>query len=416
MLITICSILIAILMVFLTPPSLDFDAFHIIVIMLAGGVAVFFATVFLNIFILMPFQSLEQKLIPNLMSLMRRDRPLHFGRLFLFLFLVISFICAAFVSLIKNVDYQDWFFLAWLVLLGVAIDIFRDTWQRLANYLNPSFIVTRFSNEALYAIQNDQSNQLLTQLDNLAEVSVRSIEKSKLALGTQALQAFPPIIKTFLESAKSIGHISRDIKEQQAGEADIESFTIFYLLQRFELINDKALRDRQETICRQMILVMGKIIVQCAKYDLSMVAFPTHFLTKFGLKAQQHHFDEVAVLTTSTLLEIAKTILTEIDVTYAELKEPFQAIINGLDAIAKATFRKQKNTSIKVLTQPFIDLRAMFQSEKMINHRDTPAILQEIDRVLDEYSVLEQVLQTLPPMPEFGTSEGPASSPQPPTI
>lgn len=415
MLITICAIIISSIMVLLTPPSLNFNAFHVIIIMLIGSTIVFLATFFLNIFVLTPLQSLEQNLIPNLMSLMRRDRPLRLGRLFLFLFPLISFICAAFVALISNIDYQDRFFLAWLVLFGVSLDVFRDSWNRYINFLNPSFLVNQFSNEAIRAVKNDQSNALLTNIDSLAEIGVHSVEKSKLALNTQTLQTFPSIIKSLLESSKSISHIARDIKEQQGTERrDIESYTVFYLLQRLELINDKALRDRQETVCRQMIMVLGNIIVQCAKYDLSLVPFPTHFLTKFGLKAQQHHFDEVTVLTTSTLLEIAKTILTEIDITYAELQDSFRAIINGLDAIAKATFRKQKNTSIKVLTQPFVDLKGFFQTEKMANHRDTPAILQEIDRVLDEYSVLEQVMQTLPPLPGFGTPEnsgGPATSP-----
>lgn len=412
MLMTFFAILIAALMVFLTPPSLDFEAMHLIVIMLVGGTAVFLATIYLLTFMLMPLQALEQNLIPNLMDLVRRDRPLYVGRVILLLFPLVSFICTAFVALIQNVDYQDWFFLAWLVFFGIILDVFRDSWHRFLNFLNPSFLITRFSNEAIHAIQNDQNNQLLNSLDSLAEISVRSVEKSKLALSTQALQSFPPIIKTFLESAKSIGHISRDLADQQKG-GDIESFTIFYLLQRFELINDKALRDRQETVCRQMIPILGKIIVQCAKYDLSMVAFPVHFLTKFGLKAQQHHFDEVTVMTTSTLIEIARTILTDIDVTYAELEDPFKAIINGLDAIAKGTFKKQKNTSIKVLAQPFLDLKALFQTEKMANHRDTPTILQEIDRILDEYSVLEQVMQTLPPIPGLEAPEGPTPTPSP---
>lgn len=401
MLITIFATLIAIVMAFLTPPPLDFEGFHLAIIILVGGTAVFLGTVFLNTFILMPLQYLEQKLIPNLMDLVRRDKRLRIGRLILFLFTLVSYISVAFVSLIQNVHYQDWFFLAWLVLFGVALDVFRDSWHRLLHLLNPSFLVTQFSNEAVHAIQNDENNLLLTNLDSLSEIAVRSVEKSKLALSAQTVQSFPPIIKTFLESAKSIGHTVRDIREQEGGR-DVESFTIFYLLQRLELINDKALRDRQETVCREMILAMGKIIVSCAKFDLSMVAFPTHFLTKFGLKAQQHHFDEVAVLTTSTLIEIARTILTDIDVTYAELQDPFRAIINGLDALAKATFKKNKNTSIKILVQPFLDLRALFKTEKMASQRDTPIILQEIDRILEEYNVLEQIMQVIPPIPDMG--------------
>lgn len=417
MLITICAILVSLFMVFFFPVPIDFEAIYLTVIMLVGGTSILLVTIFLNTFILIPFEYLEQKLIPNLTDIVRRDTPLRFGRIYLFLFVLITYLCVAFVSRIQDVRYQDWFFLAWLVCFGVALDILRDSWKRLLNLLSPSFLTSHISDQAERAIQNDNKNELLNSLDSLAEIGVRSVEKSKLALSTQALQTFPPLLKVYFDSAKSIGHISRDINGQQNVQGgDASSFLVFYLLQRLELINDKALRDRQETVCRQMIMSMGKIIVHCAQFDLSMVSFPTHFLTKFGLKAQQHYFDEVTVLTTSTLLEVAKTILTEIDVTYAELEDPFKSIINGLAALARGSFKRHKDTSIKVLVQPLVDLKAMFQTEKMAQHRDTPAIVQQIDNVLDEFSVLEQVMQAIPPIPGMESSETGAPPPATPTV
>ena len=404
MLITLISLLIAIFMGYLTPVPIDFDAHDISIVMLAGGTTILLCTILLYALVLIPLERLGTKLIPNVMDIVRKDKALHIGRIYLLLFALISYVCLAFVSRISNVHYQDWFFLGWIVLFGISLDVLRDSWHRLANFLNPSQSVSHIAHEAITAIQNDQDPLLWSSIDSLAEIGVSAVEKSKLALCTQTLQAFPPIIQSFLASSKSISHIYHDRTVQGTG-GDEASYTIFYLLQRLEVINDRALRDRLETVCRQMIMSLGKIIVHCARYDLSMVAFPTHFLTKFGLKAQQHHFDEVAELTTSTLLEVAKTILTEIDVTYAELQDPFKSIINGLDAIAKGAFKKRKDTSIKVLAQPFLDLKAMFQTEKMISHRDTPAIVAEIDKVIEEYAVLEQVLQTMPPIPEMGGAE-----------
>lgn len=405
MFITICAILVSLSMIFFFPP-IHFDTIYLTLVMLVGGTSVFFTTLFLNTFILMPFEYLEQKLIPNLTEIVRRDAPLNLGRLYLFLFILITFLCVAFISRIQDASYQDWFFLAWLVCFAISLDVLRDSWKRLLNLLNPSFLVSHIASQAEKAIQNENRNALLNDLDSLAEIGVRSVERSKIALSTQTLQAFPPLLKTFFDSTKSIGHISRDIKQQQnIRGGDTSSFLIFYLLQRFELINDKALRDRQETVCRQMVMSMGRMIVHCAQFDLSMVSFPTHFLTKFGLKAQQHYFDEVAVLTTSTLLEIAKTILTEIDITYAELDDAFRAIVNGLAALARGTFKRHKETSNKVLVQPLVDLKALFQTEKMAHHRDTPAIVQQIDNVLDEFSMLEQVMQAIPPIPGMEAPE-----------
>ena len=417
MLMTLFTILISVLLFFFAPFSIHFETVYLVILFLVGGTVILLAIIFLFTWILIPLEYLEQKLVPNLIQLVRRDHFLQIERLYLFLFTLLSYLCVAFISRIENVNYQDGIFLIWLILFGIALDVLRDSWRRLANLLNPSYLVSQISNQAEKAIQNDQRDSLLNDLDSLAEIGLRSVERSKLALSTQALQAFPPLLKTFFDSSKSIGHISQDLQEQSntQGGGDTASFIVFYLLQRLELINDRALRERQETVCRQMIMILGKIIVYCAQFDLSMVSFPTHFLTKFGLKAQQHHFDEVTVLTTSTLLEIARTILTEIDLTYAELQEPFQAIINGLAAIARATFKKHKDTNIKVLVQPLVDLKAMFQTEKMSHYQDTPTIIQQINNVLDEFAVLEQVLQTLPPMPGMEPPES-STTPATPTI
>lgn len=399
MLITLFAVLVSAWIRFVFPILREADPTYLVTMMLIGGTAILFGLLFLYTIILIPFQNLEQKLIPNLMQLLQQDAPLKMGRLYLFVFTAISFLCAPIVTQFEHLEHHG-FFLVWFILFAIALDILRDSWLRLIHLLTPSFVIKKISNQAEKAIQNDNSSAFLNELDNLAEIGVRSVEKSKLSLSTQILQALPPLLKIYFDSAKSIGHASRDINQTKTGEdGDASNYVVFYLLQRLELINDKALKDRQETVCRQMIMSLGKIIVYCAQFDLSLVAFPTHFLTKFGLKAQQHYFDEVSVLTTSTLLEISKTTLTEIDVTYAELQGPFQAIINGLAALAKGTFKKQKNTSIKVLIQPLVDLKALFQTEKMANHRDTPVIIQQINNVLDEFSILQEVMQTMPPIP-----------------
>lgn len=206
---------------------------------------------------------------------------------------------------------------------------------------------------------------------------------------------------SFYASSKSISRANVDVEvEKQTGQ-DEASYTLFYLLQRLELINDKALRNRLETICREMIMALGKIIVYGAELDLSLVSFPTHFLVKFGLKAQQHHFNEVAELTTSTLTEISKSIVNNVNLTYAELVDSFHSIINGLVSLAKGEFQQNKFANIKVLTQPLVDLKELMNNPKIANHRDAPAIRLEIDRALSEFQMLEQVMRALPPIPEM---------------
>lgn len=373
---------------------MNFQAFS--TILLAGGILILLGTLLLDSFSLAPLTNLEQKLIPNVMNFVHGNFLTRFSHLILYLFAFLSILAYPFLNYIENSPYKQWFILGWIIFFGIALDLVRDTWLRFLKFLNPSYQVNQISHQALHAIQNDQHDLVRSHIDHLSEVALRSAEKSKISLGVQALQTFPAIMHAFFSSAKSISHPSQDLLEGKGRGGDESSYMVFYLLQRLEMIFDRALRDHLETICRQMIIIMGKIITYCAQYDLSLVSFPTHFLTKFGLKALQYQYDEIAVLTTSTLLEVSKAILTETDITYAELQEPFRSIINGLDAIAKATFKKRKETSIKTLVQPLLDLKALFQTQKMQAHRDTPAIIGDIDRITEEYAVLEQVLSTMP--------------------
>jgi len=405
MFITLSAILVSLFIFFFSLIPLNFDPMHLAVLFGAGGTVIFLAIIFLKTFALMPFEYLEQKLIPNVMNLIQRDIPLRIGHVYLFLFVFISYISIPLISNIPDMDRQ-WAFLAWMILFGVALDFLHDHWRRYVNFLNPSFLVSHVYQQAKKAIRNDNREALLSDLNNLGEIGLHAVEKSKLALSTQALQTFPSLLKTYFDAAKSISHISTKIDTEKNEEGgDAANYVVFYLMQRLELINDKALRDRQETVCRQMIMTLGKIIVHSSQFDLSMVSFPTHFLTKFGLKAQQHYFDEVTVLTTSTLLEVSKTIVAEVDVTYADLQIAFQSIVHGLAAIARATFKKEKDTNIKVLVQPLVDVQTLFKSDKMAQYKDTPAILEQINTILDEFSVLQQVMQSMPTLSTMDSSE-----------
>lgn len=395
MLITLFSVLISLFLVFYAPPPSGFDVQFLTVVILTGGTIIFLATSFLHIFLLTPLSTLERKLIPRLMRHVAKDFRLRVSRFVLFVFVLISFFCVALVSRVEPAYVQDWFFVIWMVLFGVALDVFRDSLKRFTHLLSTDYLVRQRVNEAIGAIRSGRTESLLSDIDDLSVIATTGVEKSQLSLSSLVLQNFPSILKAHFESVRSIGQ-PQEQEMQKPENGDETSFVLFYLLQRLELINDKALKERQETICRQMVMVLGKIIQSAAQLDLSMVSFPTHFLTKFGLKSQQHYFDEVGQLTESTLLEVARSILTEINITYAELIEPFKSIINGLAALTRAEFKKRKETNISVLIDPFKHLRQMFQNEKVIRHRDTPAILQLIDGCIEEFSVLQQGLQSLP--------------------
>jgi hypothetical protein len=136
-----------------------------------------------------------------------------------------------------------------------------------------------------------------------------------------------------------------------------------------------------------------------------MASHPLRFLGLFAVKAQEKDMKETALKASCTLLGVAHAILDDIDITYLEIKDPFFSITNAMEELAKGSFKKDKSMNIGLLMQPFLELKTMFSADKVKDHQDTPAIIQNIDRVLGEFDALQVVMNTLPTIPEMPTEE-----------
>lgn len=408
MILSILSLLTALLIV-IYPFSLDAVASWLPIIMAVTGTAFLLVVPLAYVLSLMPLGHLEQRLAPRLLEYVYRDKWLHITYIALLGFTLLSYVMASLLDSIRPYLHVGW--AIWIVGLGIALDLLRYQWKRMARFLDPFYLVDFFTHEAKRAIQTQKDQTLWGLIDSLSEIALRSVENNQIAIAMQALSAFPPIMQNFFSSSKSISRINLDQTTERETGQDEASYTVFYLLQRLNLIQSEAAKKQSEMICSQMIVILGKIIVHGARYDLSIITMPAHFLGRFALEAQNHQLYEVPAIATSTLLEVSKRITTEIDLTYVELEEPFHAIIGSLEAIAKATFKQDKTINIAILTQPFKDLRSFFETEKMASHRDTPAILQNIDRVLGEFAALEQIMRTIPPIPDLLETENASPSP-----
>ena len=400
MLITIISLILATLLLFFPFSALiDLHTSQLPFLIALAGTAILIVYPLLNGIYLLPLQRLEEKLIPRLIELYRKDRWLNISRFLIFLFPFFSYLLAGALWGL-DIPIKSIILAIWIVAFGIVLDLIRDSLSRTSRFLNPYNFVDTFVNKAKRSIIVDKDSDLWGSIDTLSEIAIRSIKKGKMDLSMQVLNAFPPILDVFFVSSKSITRINQDQEIKKETGRDEASYTVFYLLQRIELINMKALENGLVSICSHIIMILGKIIAACAKFDLSMVAFPTHVMGKLALKALQYQFNEVAALGTSTLLELAKTIINEIDLSYAELQDPFNAIINNLNYIGQATFKKDKSINPKLIAQPFRELKELFQNKKVESLQDTPIILQHIDSVLAEYDILAQVMRTIPSITE----------------
>jgi hypothetical protein len=368
-------------------------------IFIGAPLLLFFLFGIIFVYSLAPLQKTEQNFTPHLFGLLKKDKLILGIYCWVVIFVMISVLMAIDAQFLNHFE-KNHLLAAWVVGLGFTVDAIYSLLKRMMAYLNPFDNVLLFTKMAQESIQNDKELDLCEAIDSLSEIALKSLHKMGPSLCNQSLQELQVIVKNFLASSKSIGHAEADIQSRALGIKDRISYTLFYIFDRIALINDEALAKRLEQVISTIVAVLGKIIIHCAKFDLTLVGYPVHFLTRNAKAAIDKGMDEIGIKATLTLLEVSRTIIDEVDYTYADLKDPFFSIIGGLEEITKDTFLHDKTINLKILTQPFRDLKEIFKNPKVVNHQDTPAIIQDIDRVLGEYDSLELVMKTIPPIPQ----------------
>lgn len=360
----------------------------------------FFIFAYIHTSALTPLQNAEINFSPRIMELFRKDPLVRIASICLELLPLIAFFLAMLMNLFDTFDKVK-IIAVWIFLLGVTIDLTRNLLRRIRNFLNPYSAVAIMTHAAKSSIQNDRETDLCDWIDAISEVSGKAITRSSTSLANEGVNELQLIAKNFLASEKSISHQIQNNQTKQLGISDKISFTLFYLFQRLELINSKAVENKLEPVCSNLISALGKITVYAAKFDISLATYPVVYLGKFAIQAQKNNLPEVGVKATLTLLEVARTLANEIDPTYLVIKDAYFSIITQMHEIAKEAFRQDKSTRIDLLTQPFRDLKELFSSEKLVNHPDTSLIISQIDNVLAEFDALEMVLKAIPPIPQI---------------
>lgn len=396
MLATIISFLLAVFVVF--SPYVTHENLKIPVIestMLAIAIPLLFLIPVAMFFCWLPLQNAENNATPRIIDMFKNDRHLKIMGAWTIIFALLTLLYG--VGAFHYIPQQD-LFAAWLVGLGATLDTIRHLVIRIADYFNPSAAVEMFSNEAKECIRNEHEDDLRGWIDALSEITLKGIQKHSSALANASLDAQNDVAKVFLGASKSISHSAEDKEALDKGQGltDRVSYTMFYLYQRMDLAFNSALQSRLEPTCSKIITIMGKLAVEAAKYDMSLATAPLRFLGKFAKKAQDAGLEESSITASCVFSEVSKALLTDIDITYNEIKDPFLSIINGMEVLAKEEFKKDKNISIPLLMEPFKELKTLFSQGKAKEHQDTPVIMLNIDRVLGEFEALQMVMSTIP--------------------
>lgn len=361
----------------------------------------------INTLFTIPFQRAEQNLTPRLLESIIHDKPLAWSNIFLQFFPFLSYLLVI-ALLLFDTGHKISILAVWILFLGISLDLLRGIIKRSIGYMDPSKVVERFVHNAKESIRTNHDVDTWQWMDALSDMAMKAIDRHNSTLLTQSLNALLRIFQIFLESCKSISHLSQDTAVESATGRDEVSYTVFSVVNRLEMIYNKALEKRLEPFCSQVLALLGKMTVAAAKLDLSLATFPIQILGKLAIKAQENNLEDVAIKASGILIEIAKSILSSVDVTYLEIKDPFIAITDSLDNIAKMTFRKDKTISIPIIIEPLQTFLLLIQNEQLTNHPDTPVIIADIKRVLDEFVTLEQVLRTMPPIPTMPSTQNKA--------
>lgn len=374
--------------------------------MVTRGIMVATALVFLStlplisMFAWLLLQKAEQGSTSRVLELFHKDGYVHFSTGWLVVFSLATFMLASDV-LYPSLSQKPWFFPAWIVLLGISVDMVLTFLKRVWSYVNPFSVVKMFTKQAKVDIANDHELDLCDMIDALAEVAIKGIDNYSTSICHVALNEEQQIARQFLAASKSIAHRSKDAETQSLGIADKVSYTLFYLYQRLDIVFNKALKNQLEPTCSLIIKLLGKIAIDAAEYDVSLASHPLNYIGKCAKRAQDQGFEETVLTASCVLLEVAREMISNIDLSYYEIKDAFLSVVNSMEVLSNGAFRRDKTINVTLLMQPFKDLRALFENDRVKNHLDTPIIVQNIDRVIGEYEALLVVMNTMPAIPRI---------------
>ena len=404
---TLISILGALYLVFYPPQEESVAWNAILYCMLGISILFFILHMTLQASFINPLSKAEKNSTPRIIDLYRKDWIFNLSHQFFTLFPLISYLFL--IATLFTSGYDQYFVGVWILLFGMSIDLLRRSTGHFLKYLSPFSVVGMFTQMAKNDVQEDRGIELCDSIDALSEIATKSLETSGSALPIKALDELQMIARNFFQFSKSIAHRTHNPETEKLGITDRISYTLFFLLQRFEHIESKALEKKLEPVCSSVITNLGKIAIHAAKFDTSLCSYPIHVLGRCAEKAQAHSMPDVGAKAVITLVEVAKAIINEIDVTYLELKEPFAVLVEQMHNLTKEAFRQDKEMDIELLRQPFRQVKELFSSEKMSNHQDTPEITARLNQAIAEFDALELVLKTIPPIPSL--SENVPNSP-----
>lgn len=275
--------------------------------------------------------------------------------------------------------------MAWVLATGVGIDALRHILGMGFTYLDPYHALDLVADRAEEAAAEEPAEFCHWQ-DALAATALKAITNESVGLAEQALRSTDHAFARYLDVRNN---------DDSPDAIDLVNFALSRLMRDLDSIFHRALDEALEPVANACVETVGKLCLRLSNFDVGMVGFPLHFLSQFAETAEEEDFEEVLMQVSCTMEAVAKQLISEAK--GGDLKTPVIGLLTEIQLIAENQFRRNKSTSIQLLSQPFIEIKAMLKAGPIVEHPDYDMISKDLDRIIGEFAALAQVMAKMPP-------------------
>lgn len=291
--------------------------------------------------------------------------------------------------------HPGWVVAAWLVLTGVVLDLASHLYWRVLRFLNPFTALQIIQEQATRDIRAGRDIEFCQRVESLAETGLRASRIDGLSLCRASIEA----VRVAVQQDLAWHQRSLRVAEPDSEASQRAGYMLNYACQRLALIYVSAHEGGLHSLCQDVMSALGKIAVAASDVQWNLVAGPILMMGHLTKQAVQEQDQAAGIKFLIMLVQVSKRILSEQDQSKAPLQKAFIPIIRQMDDVAKECFRQDKTVAISTLTNPFQELKRIFEHERLSTHPDQATIVSQLDRTLADFANLELVLKTLPPLP-----------------
>ncbi len=390
MLATLIALTLSLLFYF-WPVAISQDTVAIVLACTGGAFLLMFT--FLVALLLGPLQRATSEISPRVGQLLQKNRRLWWMLVWMAILPLASLAAALFVQ--TEPLWGQLLLGVWVFFTGVSIDFVRAFFRQVLVYFSPMEFVDLMVERAKQAVWSGDDKAFAQWVDALGEMALRAVDRRSPSFATYCLEGISLGVQRFFE-------VHRRALQAAAPDAEIHqrsNYVLYYSIERFGMVFDLSLRTRLDTVCNYVEHSLGKIALMAAQGDAPKALPLVRFIGAFAQQALQQNVPDVVVKANLLLVELSKTILREVDMSKFNVAEALVPVVGQLEEIAKASFKKDKESDLKVLTHSLRELKQVLNADPLAGRNDVAVVISAIDSVLGDFQNLELILHTIPPRP-----------------